>query len=186
MSKYPKRPLKIYHHFDSSIGMHYFWTNKINLTAHELQTASIVTAPKVSPLFYAHHIGTPGDYTLIQRPYMVFERFKQLIKVNSFYPYHKITSFDANQIALPSKSGEVNKKGVGLNFELRAYKHLREFYKRGDLLVQHYTDKLSRSEMLDKLGISSAGNSHTVDQHIRKYTARINEIERKLTQLGHE
>lgn len=72
------------------------------------------------------------------------------------------------------------RKGIGLHFELKVLKYLREKLGRGDVKVHHNTVRPYRVEMLNELGIKPNGASHTLDQHIEKYETRIAEIEARL------
>lgn len=181
MPEHPKRPLKIYH--SECYGVHQFWTNKINFELDELKQASIIERTETSLLAVEHSIQDNGLRFTIRRPRLSFYVLPHLVTIYSYYPYSRVMINRTNN--LKQLTRYPGARGIGLHFELRAMKHIRDFLGNGTAKVDHSTSTKPRVEMLCKMGIAPNGASHTLDEHIELYERRIAEIEEKLKAREH-
>lgn len=166
MSQPSPRPLCVYYSTDGV--KHRFWTNKLNFSADELRDAEIIHK--------AQSVMDKENRALvkIRRPHIEFMYIpgKTLI-CKSFYPYW---AFLDKKFKVTYES--IRKQGLGVNFELKVLKFLRQTCP-GDTRIFHHTTQSGRIQMLEKMGISPLGTSHTLDEHIKLYEKRIKQAEAK-------
>ncbi len=157
--------VEIYH--SSNGKQHWFRLNKNGATLADVKNAAIIeknldqyraeqrepTQRQAGEIIFRF---VPGIF-LLRRPRLEFDVYD---------PY--------GSDKMQARAG---RKGIGLHFELKVLKYLKENLGRGDVKILHDTIRPHRVEMLSELGIKPKGASHTLDEHIEKYETRIAEIE---------
>ncbi len=160
--------VEIYH--SSNGKQHWFRLNKNGATLADVKNAAIIeknldqyraeqrepTQRQAGEIIFRF---VPGIF-LLRRPRLEFDVYD---------PY--------GSDKMQARAG---RKGIGLHFELKVLKYLKEKLVTGNVKIRHNTIRPHRVQMLEELGIKPKGSNLNLDQHIEKYETRIAEIEARL------